>query len=1062
VNDLPLDQVISKYVELKNKGSQYTGKSPFVEEKSPSFQVSPSKGVWKCFSSGNGGNNGISFVMKVTNCTYVEAIKEIAEANGIIIDYDESDKGKAYLAKAEKVREITDINVLALEYFISHVESIPPKKLRATPAMYQKFSLGYAPNEWHGLLKFMLSKGVSQDQLLRSGLVAIKEGSTKSFDAFRGRIMFPIYSTSGKILGFSGREILSTTPEESKLAVKVINSKETDAYNKSDSLLGIFQSKSEIGKMGFATLVEGNFDVTSFHSVGLTNTIAPLGSAFTKEQATILRKFTDTVCLCVDNDKAGLEKIEKNATLLLELGFKVFLFIPELEGTDPDDLIQSKTWKGDEFVEFFNANKTDAVEYLAELFFKKSGTTIEKSNAENKLTKVLSMIADARLRNSYVKEFARVYKIDKSTVEQAVKTELTTRAGNDAPEESGKKHKLPTHLKDQEKEDWQEYNFYEDNYKEAIGYYFPTAQYGFERISNFVIKPLFQVESHSDSKRIVEITNKTTTKIIEVPNKVFVSAPMFEELVMNYGNFNFTGTKRQYQHIRSKLNEKFPFCREIRTLGWQKDGFFAFANGIVDGHWRKVDAYGICHYGEEKFFLPAFSKIYSESQEEDDFYEADRYFIYRPGGITMKQWATKMQRVHLENGMWTVLYAIAATFRDFIFSSLSYFPHLFLFGQVQTGKSTCARSLNSIWFGSQAAFNLSSGTAVGFHRRLARTKNAVVWFDEYTNDLDEKRFQPLKAAFDGAGHEKGIMSNDNRTIGTKINSAVAISGQYLPTRDDNSLFTRCIMLYFTRKAEETTEADIAEFNELKKWEQTGLSDLVVEMVKYRDHFVSEFDDTLFEIVSKMKNDLQGQDYKGRIMDIFAVMACSGKIMAEKLHLPFSFDDIYKKCLEAIVKQSEQVSDSDAMRSYWKMIEYLSFQHQIRIGEDYVVKTETQVQIREGRKDPRYIQFEEPTQVLYLRLTKIHPLYLEFYKKQHSETGVPEQSIKSYIKTTKGFIGNCPVINFEGSKTSAYAFVLDQLGLSLKGVNEEKEPDIQKATPPAPKMVEEVVDADLPF
>jgi len=1059
VNDLPLDQVISKYIELKGSGKQLTGKSPFTDEKTGSFQVSLSKGLWKCFSTGKGGNNAISFVMEKTGCTFIEAVKDLAQQHGIELQYDDSEKAKEYEVKSERIKTITDINSHALEYFISKAEDIPAEDRRATKEMFERFPLGYAPGEWAGLMNHLLSKGYSTDQLVRAGLVVKSEKGDKNYDFFRGRIMFPIFSTSGKIIGFSGRNILDSKTKDGKDVPKVLNSKETECYHKSQSMLGIYQAKNAILKHSFACLVEGNFDVTSFHQVGLENTIAPLGTALTKDQAQIIKKYTDTIVKCADNDKAGLKTIEKDSIMLLEEGFKVFLFIPEEEGQDPDDVIQKNDWSSRSFVDYFNEKKQDAVEYLAGDYFKdiEGKGVVAKSNAEKRLTKLLSCIGDAQLRNSYVKHFVKLYGIEKASVEKSVSIELSSRNAPFEEEGANKKHRLPSHLKEEDQNDFRERGFYEDQLKDKIGYYFPGGV-GFERVSNFVITPLFHIRKTENSKRIIKLKNPFGEKVIDIPNKAFVSGPMFEEQVMNYGNYNWTGSTKQYKLVRTKLLDQFPTVDEITTLGWQSKGFYAFANGIVDGNFRKVDDYGICHYGDEKFFLPAFSKIYSDAQEEDDLYEADRFFQYKPSGITMAQWSAKMMRVHGENGMWSSLHVIASIYRDFIFSINNYFPILFNFGLPQTGKSTCARSVNSIFFGQQAAFLLPSGTPVSFNRRLARVKNAVVWFDEYTNAIDERRFQSLKGSYDGTGHEKGVMSNDNKTIATKINSAPVLSGQFLPTRDGNSLFTRCMILYFTTKPEDRSIEDAKEFDELNEWERNGLSDLIVEVVKFRDYFTNAYPKEQFEMNSRLKRDLHEQEYEGRVMANWSLLMTIGKLMIEKLHLPFSFDEVYKMGLQNILKQSEQISSSNDLAGFWKMVEYLSFQQMIRANEDFIVRKETSIKIRKSGKESEIIDLGAGENVLYIRFTKVHHLYMENNRKQTGENGIPEQSLKSYLFANKSFLGNIAVVNFDGEKTSAYAFKFDMLGIALKGVNESEkveEPHIEKTA-------ETVKQEDLPF
>lgn len=1043
VEDLSLSDVIGKYITLTKKGANYSATSPFNEsDNTPSFVVSPGKHCWKCFSTGFGGASAIGFVMKHKNLSYPEAVIEIAENFSIVVEYDDSDRAKEAVRKIELKKTLSDVNLMAMEFYIEQVEKIPTEKRRASEEAYKRFNIGYAP-EGGGLIKHLQGAGISNELMIKAGLVG--ESANKSlFEIFRNRIMFPVYSHRGHVVGFSGRYI---GDKDAKEVPKVLNTKETELFHKSEVMLGLWQSIQDrsISQMKTPVIVEGNFDLTAMFEQEVNNTVATLGTALTAEHAKLLKRFTDTICIAIDNDKAGRTSLEKSTKLLLEHGFKVMCFVPYIESeesdlekdlkTDPFDMINSKKWEVDEFYTLLKTSECDAVEKLANSYFNEAETVIAKAGAQRKLTELLACVEDTTLRNAYIKEFAKQYGVNKRDVEETVKESVAKKI----PEQStSQKQNLPSYLKEEDLADFQDYGFYAESSPTKIGYWFT----GKERVSNFVIKPIFQVSSTTDSKRIVEIQNKDKRVLLSLPNKSFVSPQIFEELVMNYGNFDFQGSAKQFKKIRQKILEQFPFCEEIKTLGWQRDGFWAFADGIIsDGLFKKIDSYGICHFGEKKYFLPAFSSIYNDLSEEDDEYEADRYFKYRPTTVNFQFWAAKMQRVYHDNGRWAVLFAIASMYRDFIFKSLNYFPYLYHFGQVQTGKSTCARSLNSVFFGHQPAFNLSSGTNVGFFRRLARTKNAPVWFDEYTNDIDEKRFQALKSGFDGVGYERGVNTRDNRTEATKVNAPGVISGQYLPTRDDNSLFTRCIVRTFARKAEELTQDDIREYTELSEMEKKGLSQIIIEVIKYRDYFEAEFETHRYEVVSKLKEKLNGQEYKGRIMDNYAIVITMAKMFEEKLSLPFTFDEIFKEGVASIISQSEQVQDSDALRSFWKMVEGMSWNWLIKNNQDYIIKEENSVNVRDGRAGSKLEVFTHPTKVLYIRFSQVHTEYMKEHRKVYSQNGVPEQSIMSYMKTSKAFIGNCAVVNFSGNKTSAYAFKYEELSLNLReDINSPNTPD----------------------
>ena len=1041
VNDLDLEQVIGKYVELKRSGASYKGKSPFTDEKSGSFFVNPAKGVWKCFSTGKGGGSAVSFVMAKNAMTYPEAIKEIASTHGIQIEFDDAERSKKYVEKQERIKNIHEVNALALEYFTQeiNVSAIPPDKLRATPFIYEKFSLGYAPDSFDGLLKFLKAKGISEEMILKCGL-ASKSEKGKVYDFFRGRIMFPIFTESGKLIGFSGRNIIQE--KEGQKIPKILNTPETEAYSKSHSLLGIHLAKEAIRKMGFAVKVEGNFDVTSLHSLGFPNAIAPLGTAFTADQMRIIKRYADVILLFVDNDKAGKNKILKDTINLLEEGFKVYLFIPPFEGMDPDDFAKSKVWKIDEnhneFQDEVESTKLDAVEYLVNNLYAKSSTTIEKAAAEAQTAEILAAIPDAQLRNAYVKLFAKEYKLERKVVEEKVKVHIAAKAVLNEEEVDG--FILPRHLSKDEIQDFSEFGFYSEVDSKKIGYYFPKGNSfkDFERVSNFIIRPIFQVENKDDSKRIVEIRNPHKKVIIEITNKALLSLQAFREAIGNYGNFYFRGNAMQHQALYIKLMAQFPFCSEIRTLGWNKSGnFFAFADGIVrENHFKKIDPFGIVEAQDRKFFLPAFSEINSNVEDEDDYFEADRFLRYRPNKhVTMNVWARKMERVYGINGIWATCFFVACCFRDIIFSNTQIFPILFLVGQPQTGKSTCARSLATIFTADQPAFNLSTGTAVGFQRRLARLRNCFIWLDEYRNDIDMKRIQALKGGFDGTGAEKGIMTNDNRTKSTKINSGFGISGQHYPTIDENALLTRSILLEFTRKQEELSTEDVKEYEELNKWQMEGLSNLIIETIAYRDYFNDEWRESYQKIYKRMSTDLGLEHYEGRIMQSITVMLTTLFLIGSKLNFHYPFEYVYNLGKEHILSQSSLSSESNVLSGFWKMLEFMSLDGLIRNDEDYKVVNLPSLKVRAKGDKEEVLEWKENKNVLFLRFQRVFPKYAENHRKQTGENGHPETSLKSYMKADKkAFLGNVKAVEFGTGQTSAYAFDYDKLVLSLKDVH----------------------------
>lgn len=1081
VRELDLVQVISSLgVELKKSGANWMSKSPFTEEKTPSFSVSPSKGFYKCFSSGKGGNNGISFLMEWKNLTYIEAIREIAERNGIIIEMDDSESSKKYIEKQQNVRQISEVNNEALNFFEQKLSEVSEDKLRYPIELLQQLRIGFAPDSFDALISHLLQLGFSKDQLLKSGIAKQSEkGSIYSF--FRNRIIFPIFTPSGVLVGFSGRSI----GEEKK--GKYINTADTEAYSKSESILGISFSKEYLRKEGKAIRVEGNFDFIALYSKGIKNVVAPLGTSFTEDQCKIIRKYASELLIFADTDAAGIKALESNIKTALSADLTVSIYIHKSgpgKKEDPDSIVRSKDWictdKENELKELIESEQQDAVEYLADLFFKDAKSIPQKSKAESQLAELIALIPNQKLRNDYIKSLATNYKINKKSVESEVSATLLERAQEEEEQNGG--HKLPTYLKREDHEEFREFMFYEDPSPNKIGYYFPYASgSSFERVTNFLIRPIFQLGSVSDGGRVCEIRNKNKTKVKVLPKDAFNNPSVFENELSVLGDFRFDGAKKHLQRLRAKLYPKFIMHEEITTLGWHRDGFWAFADGIVDGSFKRVDKYGSIQYNEKFYFLPAFSAIHDDLPEENDNYASDRKSVYRgESKITAKEWFNWMARIYTENGLIGAAYLFTCLFRDYIYQEMNHFPILFGFGRPGTGKTTMGRSLSSVFFDDTTPFNLNNGTPVGFQRKLAAMKNAIIHLDEYHNNLDEKKFQSLKGTFDGTGHEAGVKDNTNRTKVTKINSSPYVSGQYLPTRDDNSLYTRSILLQFTKSSNEFTEEEKRWFKEFNQIEELGLSSVIVEVVKFRDLVKKNFLNGRFEIEQRINRALVGRVANGRVIEQYSIVLTIFQILSEAMNLTISeqsaFEQLYDLCLKNIQIQSSQIQESNTLSKYWKMIEFMSENHQIRNNFDYAVKTieaNKEFTVRVSGKETKKVMFDSPTRVLYIKLNKVHPLYLETIKRQTSENGIPESSIMSYMKSDISWIGAVPVFTFETGNTSAYAFKYDSLNIQLAGIPLDYGVETTKPTTSTTPTTEDSVlkiwptesnekDDDLPF
>lgn len=561
-------------------------------------------------------------------------------------------------------------------------------------------------------------------------------------------------------------------------------------------------------------------------------------------------------------------------------------------------------------------------------------------------------------------------------------------------------------------------------FKHNHSYMFITKD-GLFKASNYTVSPLYHIYSKKDNKRIIKLTNEFgVSKILDVPSKIMTSPDQFQGLIFGEGNYIFFGSRYHFYRVLEDYSKNFPVASELRTLGWQREGFYAFANGLYTNKWNPVDELGVAEYDKKLYFSPSFSSIYADVREDDDDYENDRFFIYKPPpeNLSLYQWTKLMLLVYEQKAQIAIAFTIACVFRDIIYERYKIFPLLFLFGDKGTGKSQLAWSLSNVFFNNMPGFNLNSGTQVGFFRRLSRVKNAICWYDEYTNDIDEKRFQAIKASYDGLGHEKGEKSQDNRTIVTKINSGIMVSGQYLPNRDSNALFSRSILLSFEPKNYTKEETD--NYDNLKKLEENGLSGILPEILQHREIIIKNYARQFTAIFEDIKDYMIQNDYAfdERLIRNFACILTPVKILDETKKLAFTFQQLYDLSIYQILNMTRQISSSESVSTFWAMIEFLLDEGRITEGIDFKTENVTQIKgltTKSGKTIDK--SFNEPRELLFMRFGKIHPLYMEAHRRQYGKNGIELVSLKHYLRHHKAFIGKVASTRFNTINTSAYVF-----------------------------------------
>ena len=403
-------EVIGEFVELKKRGANYVGLSPFSNERTPSFTVSPAKGIFKDFSSGKGGN-AVHFLMELEKLTYPEALRWLAKKYGIEV---EETRETSENREAESRREnLMVVSTYATKFFHDSLLETEEgrniglsyfKERGFTPETIKKFELGYSPDQWEAFSAQAVKAGYNPDYLLETGL-SVKRDNGTLYDRYRGRVMFPIHSFTGRIIAFGGR-----TLKNDKSVPKYVNSPESEIYHKSNVLYGLFFAKKAIRDEDNCYLVEGYADVLSVHQAGIENVVASSGTSLTVEQIRLIGRLTKNITILYDGDAAGIKASLRGLDLILEEGLnvKVVLFP---DGHDPDSYVRQVGSSA--FKTYINQNRKDFILYKTSILLKDAGNDpVRKADVIREVVESIAKIPDSIKASVFVKECSAQMQIE--------------------------------------------------------------------------------------------------------------------------------------------------------------------------------------------------------------------------------------------------------------------------------------------------------------------------------------------------------------------------------------------------------------------------------------------------------------------------------------------------------------------------------------------------------------------------------------------------------------------------------------------------------------------------
>lgn len=411
-------EVVSDFVTLKKRGANYVGLCPFHNDRSPSFYVSKAKGMCKCFSCGEGGSP-VSFIMKLEQMSFTEALRYLAKKYNIEVEEREMTDEER---RAESAREnMLALNDFVMRYFEKNLHDTQEGRdiglsyfryRGISDAMIERFHLGYALEGRDELFNAAVARGYSEEYLFSTG-VCTRTDDGRVYDRFRGRVIYPILSLSGKVVAFGGR----TLSKEKKIA-KYVNSPESNIYMKRRELYGLYQAKQAISKAQRCIIVEGYMDVISMHQAGVCNVVASSGTALTVEQVRLIKRFTNNVTLIYDSDAAGIKASLRGIELLLQDGMniKVLLLPP---GDDPDSFAQNHS--STEVEQYISEHETDFISFMARVLMEGAADDpTRRATVITRLVKTIALIPDEITRSVYVQECSRILFMDEDILRREV------------------------------------------------------------------------------------------------------------------------------------------------------------------------------------------------------------------------------------------------------------------------------------------------------------------------------------------------------------------------------------------------------------------------------------------------------------------------------------------------------------------------------------------------------------------------------------------------------------------------------------------------------------------
>lgn len=937
--------------------------------------------------------------MKKEGLTFVDAVRKLAGKYGIYIEEVEDKRTNEEKENAKKREALQVLYAHAQKYYIGELFKETPEAKKAlayaTSRWDEQFcketGIGFAPKSWQGLIDFAKKNCLSTELLIEVGLIKPSEKNGRLYDFFRERLMIPIRDIGGHVIGFTARDLTGNenTP-------KYLNSTTSLLYKKEQHVFGIDVAARVAAKEHQFFLVEGAPDVLRLQSIKVLNAVACLGSDWTDEQFTILKRYADTLIFLPDADPpkpnksfgTGIDKVLKTGRKAWEQGFHVFVReIPRGQDgikNDPDSYCKTKMLLDElEQVDFVLWYARKRIAAPAGMFegdpMEDIASLVACLDKEYEIDRYISMLHD---------EISKGKSIWRKAIEAAKRQQGAERLKQD-------KNHVSLEL-------FEKFGF-QEHYKTYISI---GASGKTIRWSNFVLHPLFHIRDNQSALRLFEIENEDGDKcIVEFKQEDLVSLSRFKQKVESLGNFVWLVKDEQLTRLKQYLYKTTETAELITQLGWQKKRFYAFGNGVFDGmKWLPVDTYGIVRMGDKgNYYLPAFSSIY---KDDVSLFQFERSFVHNNwNGITMRHYCEQLIEVFGDNAKIGIAFLFATLFRDVVTAQTKSFPILNLFGPKGSGKSELGHSLMSFFIIENTPPNIQNSTLPALADTVAQCANALVHIDEFKNTIDIDKREFLKGLWDGAGRNRMNMDKDKKREVTRVDCGVILSGQEMATADI-ALFSRFIFLRYN-KSEFTAEAK-DKFQRLRSTRKLGCTHLTLELLKLRTMFEANFRETYQAVTKDMQEKLADVVVEDRVLMNWLIPVAAFKCLESKLDMPFTYDNLVKVACEGLIAQNDALKQNNEIAEFWDIVVYLRQEGQITIDANYRLDYAKRLKVDESKSA---LEFSETKQILSLRYKGIFELYM-LHGRKAGQTLLPKNSLAYYLEHTPAYLGKKRSVRFK--------------------------------------------------